>query len=205
MNFLYSFSIIIGTFSISTFTAYCICAYNNYPFVNPKMKHVIRIDRLTDIAKNVPSLLIQSVGMMFMVSDNIIPYGQHTWIESCKTMIVYCLITEANYYVYHRFIHAYYYVSIHKKHHENVIVYPFDSFHLTQLDDISLVVSLGLPLVFIQISTVEHFLMLYMYITSAYLSHSELFWQHHSIHHRFLHSNFCILFPVFDILFGTYR
>ena len=205
MNFIYSFSIIIGTFSASTITAYIICAYNNYTFINPNMKHVTRVDRMIDLVKNVPLLLIQSVGFMYMTSDNIIPYGQHTWLESYQTIIVYCLFIEANYYAYHRFIHKYYYTDIHKKHHENVIVYPFDTFHLTQLDDLALVISLGLPLFFIQISMVEHILTLYMYITTAYLSHSEFFWNHHSIHHRFLHSNFCILFPVFDILFGTYK
>jgi len=205
MNFLYSLSVIVGTFSVSTFTAYCICLYNDCPFVNPKMKHAIRVERIYDLVKNVPSLLLQSVGMMYLVSNNIIPYGQHTWLESYRAMSLYCLLTEANYYTYHRFIHRYYYVQIHKMHHENVIVYPFDTFHLTQLDNIALVVSLGLPLVFIQMSMVEHFLILYMYITSAYLSHSELFWKHHSIHHRLLNCNFCILFPVFDILFGTYR
>jgi len=168
------------------------------------MKHVTRVDRMIDLVKNIPSLLLQSVGFMYMVSDNIIPYGQHTWLESYQNMILYCLFIEANYYIYHRLIHVYYYSQIHKKHHEHIIVYPFDTFHLTQLDDLALVISLGLPLVFLQMSMAEHFSVLYIYITSAYLSHSELFWDHHSIHHRLLHSNFCILFPVFDILFGTY-
>jgi sterol desaturase/sphingolipid hydroxylase (fatty acid hydroxylase superfamily) len=169
------------------------------------MKHEKRLDRILTLTKNIPFLLFQSVGCMFITSDNIIPYGKHTWIESYNTMILYCLFIEANYYVYHRFIHKYYYGNIHKKHHENIHVYPFDTFHLTQIDDMALVLSLGLPLAFIKISMVEHFLILYIYITTSYLSHSELFWHHHSIHHRFLYSNFCILVPIFDILFGTYK
>ena len=131
MNFLYSFSIIIGTFSASTLTAYCICAYNNYPFINPNMNHEKRVDRMIYLMKNVPSILLQSVGFMYMTSNNIILYGQHTWLESYQTIIAYCLFIEANYYVYHRFIHAYYYVPIHKKHHENVIIYPFDTISST--------------------------------------------------------------------------
>jgi len=205
MNLFYSFSIIVGTFSASTITAYCICAYNNFPFVNPKMNHVKRLDRMIDLVKNIPLLLFQSVGFMYMVSDNIIPSDGRNWIDSYETIMIYAAMIEANYYIYHRFIHKYYYVSIHKKHHENIEVYPFDTFHLTNLDDLALVISLGLPIAFIQMTIVEHVLTLYIYITSAYLSHSELFWHHHSAHHRLLHSNFCILFPIFDILFGTYK
>jgi sterol desaturase/sphingolipid hydroxylase (fatty acid hydroxylase superfamily) len=120
-------------------------------------------------------------------------------------MLTYCLFVEANYYSYHRFIHKCYYVDIHKKHHENVVVYPFDTFHLTDIDDLAAIISLGLPLVFVKISIVEQIIITYMYVTSSYLSHSELFWKHHSIHHKLLQYNFCILFPVFDILFGTYK
>jgi hypothetical protein len=35
MYLLYSSLIIVGTFSISTITAFLICYYNNYPFSNP--------------------------------------------------------------------------------------------------------------------------------------------------------------------------
>lgn len=172
--------------------------------VNPKMKHEKLIDRLFDLSKNIPLLLFQSVSFMYFISDNFIPYGQHSWLESYYTMILYSLMAEANYYVYHRLIHSYYYVEIHKKHHKNVIVYPFDTFYFTQLDDFALITSLGLPVVFVKMSMLEHVFILYVYITCAYLSHSNLFWSHHFIHHRIPHSNFCILFPVFDILFGTY-
>jgi len=205
MNLFYAFSIILGTFSASTITAYCICAYNNYPFINPKMNHKKRIDRIIDLVKNIPILLCCSTGLLYGMSYNILPYGYHTWIESYISILRYCLFIEANYYVYHRFIHKYYYISIHKKHHENVIVYPFDTFYLTNIDDFAAIISLALPLAFIKISIVEQVIITYTYVTSSYLSHSELFWSHHSIHHRLLHSNFCILFPVFDVLFGTYK
>jgi hypothetical protein len=113
MNLFYSFSIIVGTFSASTITAYCICAYNNFPFVNPKMNHVKRLDRMIDLVKNIPLLLFQSVGFMYMVSDNIIPSDGRNWIDSYETIMIYAAMIEANYYIYHRFIHKYYYVSIH--------------------------------------------------------------------------------------------
>lgn len=205
MNLFQAFSVIIGTFSASTITAYIICAYNNYPFVNPSMKHEKRLDRMIELGRNIPTLLVCSSGLLYVMSGNILPYGYHTYIDSYISMLTYCLLVEANYYIYHRFIHKYYYVYIHKKHHENVIVYPFDTFYLTDIDDFAAIISLGLPLVFVKISIVEQVIITYMYVTSSYLSHSELFWKHHSIHHKLLKYNFCILFPVFDILFGTYK
>jgi len=205
MNIFISFGVIVTTFSFSTITSFLICYINNYPFINPAFSNEERITRMNDYVRNVPVLLFQSTGFMYIFSDNIIPYGKHSWMESLYSMCVYCLLIEAIYYVYHRIIHKYYYKKVHKKHHTNTIVYPFDTFFLTELDDLASIISIGMPIVFINISIYEQILILYMYITSSYLSHSDLYWSHHSIHHRLLNYNYCILFPIFDIMFGTYR
>jgi len=205
MNILISFGVIVGTFSISTITSFVICYLNNYPFINPTFSNEERITRINEYIRNVPLLIFQSTGLMYIVSDNIIPYGKHSWIESLYSMCLYCCLIEANYYIYHRFIHKYYYAIVHKKHHTNVIVYPFDTFFLTDLDDLASVISIGMPIIFINISVCEQILILYLYITTSYLSHSELSLNHHSIHHKLLNYNYCILFPIFDIIFGTYR
>jgi sterol desaturase/sphingolipid hydroxylase (fatty acid hydroxylase superfamily) len=205
MNILTSLSIIVGTFSISTISAYLICYLNNYPFISPKLTNVEKVTRLYEYIKNVPVLIFQSTSFMYIVSGNIIPYGQHTWLESGYSISFYCLLIEAIYYTYHRFIHKYYYIDVHKKHHTNIIVYPIDTFFLTGLDDLASIIAIGLPIVFIKISVVEQIFILYLYITCSYLSHSDLYWRHHSIHHRFMKYNFCILFPIFDIIFGTYN
>lgn len=205
MNILISFGIIVSTFVISTMTSYFICYANCYPFINPNFSNEERITRINEYIKNVPLLILQSTGLMYIVSDNIIPYGQHSWLESLYSMGLYCLLIELNYYIYHRIIHKYYYVDVHKKHHTNVIVYPFDTFFLTDLDDLASIVSIGMPIIFINISVFEQIIILYMYITTSYLSHSELYWSHHSIHHKLLNCNYCILFPIFDIIFGTYQ
>jgi len=205
MNIFISFGVIITTFSISTLTSFAICYVNNYPFINPTFTNEQRITRINDYLRNIPVLIVQSTGLMYIVSDNIIPYGQHNWFESFYSICLYCLFIEANYYVYHRIIHKYYYTTVHKKHHTNIIVYPFDTFFLTDLDDLASIISIGMPIVFINISVYEQIFILYLYITSSYLSHSELYWSHHSIHHKLLNCNYCILFPIFDIIFGTYR
>jgi len=205
MNLLISFGVIVTTFSISTITSFIICYINNYPFINPNFNHEQRISRINEYIRNVPLLIFQSTGFMYIISDNIIPYGKHSWIESFYSICLYCLLIEAFYYIYHRMIHKYYYSRVHKKHHTNMIVYPFDTFYLTDLDDLASIISIGMPILLINISIYEQIFILYMYITSSYLSHSEYYWSHHSIHHKLLNYNYCILFPVFDILFGTYR
>ena len=205
MNLLISFSVIVSTFSISTITSFLICYVNNYPFINPTFSNKERIERINEYIQNVPLLIFQSTGFMYIISNNIIPYKQHTLFESLYSICLYCLLIEAIYYIYHRIIHKYYYANVHKKHHANVIVYPFDTFFLTELDDLASIISIGIPIIFINISVYEQIIILYMYITSSYLSHSELYWKHHSIHHKLLNYNYCILFPIFDIIFGTYR
>jgi sterol desaturase/sphingolipid hydroxylase (fatty acid hydroxylase superfamily) len=205
MNIFISFGVIISTFSISTITAFAICYINNHPFINPIFNNEEKIDRINEYIKNVPLLIFQSTTFMYIISDNIIPYGKHTMIESLYSMCLYCVLIEAFYYIYHRIIHKYYYTQVHKKHHKNTIVYPFDTFFLTDLDDLASIISIGAPIIFINISLYEQIIILYIYITTSYLSHSELYWCHHSIHHKLLNYNYCILFPIFDIIFGTYR
>lgn len=205
MNLFISFGIVASTFAISTITSFFICYANNCPFINPTIHKEERMSRINEYIRNVPLLIFQSTGLMYIVSDNILPYGKHTWFESLSSMCVYCILIEANYYIYHRMIHKYYYANVHKKHHANIIVYPFDTFYLTSLDDLASIVSIGMPVIFIHLSLYEAMLILYLYITASYLSHSELYWSHHSIHHKLLNYNYCILFPIFDIIFGTYR
>jgi len=205
MNILISFGVIVSTFTISTITAFLICYANNFPFTNPTFSNEEKTSRMNEYIKNVPLLIGQSAGFMYIVSDKLIPYDQHTWGQSLYSIGLYCLLIEANYYIYHRIIHKYYYASVHKKHHMNIIVYPFDTFFLTSLDDLASIISIGLPIVFINITVYEQIIILYVYITASYLSHSELYWSHHSIHHKLLNCNYCILFPIFDIIFGTYR
>jgi sterol desaturase/sphingolipid hydroxylase (fatty acid hydroxylase superfamily) len=205
MDILLSFFVIVSTFSMSTITAFLICYANNHPFMNPTFSNEKRLSRINEFLKNAPLLIFQSTVLMYIVSDNIIPYEQHTWFESLYVLCLYCVVIEALYYIYHRFIHKYYYVNVHKKHHSNVIVYPFDTFFLTDLDDLASIISIGTPIILINISVYEQIIILYVYITSSYLSHSELYWSHHSIHHKLLKYNYCILFPIFDIIFGTYQ
>jgi sterol desaturase/sphingolipid hydroxylase (fatty acid hydroxylase superfamily) len=94
---------------------------------------------------------------------------------------------------------------IHSTHHENVEVYPFDTFYMTKLDSLFLIGSLGAPILILRMNYFENIMALYIYITAAYLEHSNLCLMHHAKHHKLMFCNFCILNPIFDLLVGTYR
>jgi sterol desaturase/sphingolipid hydroxylase (fatty acid hydroxylase superfamily) len=206
MHAIYSIYIIISSFSLSAITTFIICYINNKPFINPNYNVEKRIERIKEMGKNMIILTFQSFGMIYVVSENIIPYREHSNIfESIFSMIQICFFIEANYYMYHRIIHKYYYTEVHKKHHENVIVYPFDTFFLTDVDDFAFMFSLLFPSTFIKISVIEQSLIIYIYITTSVISHSDIYWKHHYIHHKLPCYNYCLLFPIFDILFGTYK
>lgn len=85
MNIFISFGVIVSTFTISTITSFLICYINNYPFINPTFSNEGKISKI----RNIPLLIFQSTGLMYIVSDNIIPYGQHTWFESLYSMCLY--------------------------------------------------------------------------------------------------------------------
>jgi len=116
----------VDTTAVKHFIEKYITSLNNYPFINPKFSNETKLERVSDYIKNVPLLIIQSIGLIHLASNNIIYYGSHTLVESFYYISIYCIFIEANYYAYHRFIHKYYYENVHKKHHSNVIVYQLD-------------------------------------------------------------------------------
>lgn len=206
MHLIHSICIIAVSFSVSVMTTLLICCIYNVPCVNPRYNSEKRFERINEIGKNMSISMLQSVGILYFVSDNIIPYREHyNVLESMFSIIQICIFIEANYYVYHRIIHKYCYTEVHKKHHENVIVYPFDAFFLTEIDEFVFMVSLLSPTAFIKISMIEQSFILYVYVTSSLVSHSDLFWKHHYVHHKLPCCNYCLLFPIFDVLFRTYK
>ena len=197
----------IGIFGFSTLTAYIICNVYNQPFINPKYSTDLITTRLKDGTSTVVVVLAKSFITTSFFIEKIVSVKNHTWLQTGTTIASYTLLIELLYYVYHRGVHSYPYLYklIHKKHHANYDVYPFDTFYLTTFDSIGLIISLGLPLTFLPVSYFELNTVLYIYITSSYLAHSKLFYDHHHIHHSLVEYNYCIFLPVFDILFNTYR
>jgi sterol desaturase/sphingolipid hydroxylase (fatty acid hydroxylase superfamily) len=204
-RFIHSICIIINPFILSTISAIYIFNYYKYPFISPVYSISKIKDRIKDMNNSIPALLASSIAVNYIIYPYILPNNRHNELEICYSILSYCILIEFIYYVYHRLIHFYGYKTVHKKHHKNVNIYPFDTFFFTYIDDIALIYSLGIPVIFLRITYFEQFIVLYMYITCSYISHSKLFWKHHVIHHELLCYNYCILFPIFDILCNTYK
>ena len=207
-DFIYSLFIInIGVFSLSTVTAYLICAFFKQPFINPKYSNDLITVRISEARNTVVIVLTQSVITTSFLVQKIESVKNHTWFQTGMIICTYSIFIELFYYIYHRGVHSYPYLYqlIHKQHHNNHDVFPFDTFYLTTFDSMGLIVSLGLPLTYLPVSYFELNTVIYIYLTSSYLSHSRLFYDHHHIHHTLINYNYCIFLPIFDILFQTYR
>ena len=201
------FMINIGVFSLSTCSAYIICVLCNQPFINPKYSTDLITTRMKYARNTIAIVLTQSLMTTSFFIDKINSENHHTWFQMGMNICTYSVFIELFYYIYHRGVHSYpsLYQLIHKNHHTNHDVFPFDTFYLTTFDSIGLIVSLGLPLTYLSVSFFELNTVLYIYLTSSYLSHSRLFYDHHHIHHKRMNYNYCILVPIFDILFQTYQ
>ena len=121
-------------------------------------------------------------------------------------LLMYLLWTECVFYGIHRLLHQPpFYNWIHKKHHENYYVSPMDAFHLSFIESGLIVLNQNLPFFFISFTFHEYLFLLYVYVMMEYLSHTNAFFDHHFIHHKYYKYNYCIVFPFFDWMFGTYK
>jgi len=206
MELFLSSKIIIGTFAASTLTTIGICYYYNVPFFNPKHNTYQFRENLRRVIPSALSVLTQAIFVNALLVGTFIENKPHTLYQNIDNVLRYSVIAEFIYYIYHRTIHAKeYYKMIHSMHHENVEVYPFDTFYMTKMDSMFLITSLGAPILILQMNYFENIMALYIYVTAAYLEHSNLFLMHHAKHHKLMFCNFCILNPIFDLLVGTYR
>ena len=193
---------ILQIFVASSFTAFVICKTLGQPFFNPKFYEIANIKQ---------ALLSYSIIYTQAVSVAAISYpyldqGKHSFLRSASNLAEYSIWIELFYYIYHRTQHNFWlYKWIHAKHHENVTVYPVDTVHLGIIDSMGLILSLVAPMWFVQVDFCEYSTIVYFYLTGAFLSHSDILWKHHHIHHKEFKVNYCFLFPIFDIVCGTYK
>ena len=92
----------------------------------------------------------------------------------------------------------------HKQHHQNVNVYPIDFLEFDYVDNVAQTLYINLPLYFVPMNHIDYSVIYYVYATGAFLIHSNIITNDHIIHHRMYKYNFCLLIPIFDIIFGTY-
>jgi len=206
MDLFLSAKLILGTFSASTLTTFLVCYSYNVPFFNPTHNTYQFHENMRRVIPSVLNVLAQAIFINSFLVRIFIEDKPHTMFQNAENVLKYSIIAEFIYYIYHRYMHTKeYYKMIHSMHHENIDVYPFDTFYMTKLDSLFLIGSLGTPFLFLQMNYFENVAALYIYITAAYFEHSNIVLMHHAKHHKLMFCNFCILNPIFDLLVGTYK
>jgi len=125
-------------------------------------------------------------------------------IESSK-IVKYFLTSELVFYIIHRISHCkYVYKYIHSYHHKNYIVYPMDFLDMDYIEILEYTFTWNFPYYFFQLNLLEYFLIHYFYVTSGFLSHSDILINFHTLHHKHFNCNYCFILPIYDIIFQTF-
>jgi len=196
---------VFSLFGGSILTSYAICIFTNTPFFNPKSSSKEILSTLQDSAINLSILSVETIGSAAFYYSylDVLP---HTLVQTFLNIIQYSLFIELFYYGYHTLLHtSYFYRVVHTQHHKHRIVYPIDTINLSWSDSTGMLVTLILPLWFVKVNLLEYNIIMYIYLTGAFLTHSRLLVNRHAIHHEKYKCNYCFLFPVFDYTFGTLR
>lgn len=195
---------------LSTLTAFFICKLCNQPFVNPKIYNsrpfvIDKINTLVDVCKGILvnyNIVYFSLSRYYLYTETP-PYQQEQRIVN---IVQFLFVLEFIAYWYHRLSHEIttIFKHSHKDHHINIEVYPIDFLEFDYIDNIVQTLYMNIPLYFVPIHIHDYVIIYYFYGTAAFLMHSPLLTNHHTIHHRRFKCNYSLLCPLFDILFGTY-
>jgi sterol desaturase/sphingolipid hydroxylase (fatty acid hydroxylase superfamily) len=194
---------VLGIFSSSIASSYLICLVCNSPFYNPKLSNSELLSTLIESSFNLGVIGIEVITTACLYY----PYmdlEKHSIIRMLSNIIEYSFWIELFYYFYHRFLHtSNWYLLIHAKHHSNKVIYPINTLHIGILDSTGMIATLIAPLWFVNVNLFEYSFIIYVYLTGAFLTHSNLLVSRHVAHHQKFKCNFCFLFPIFDYALGT--
>ena len=194
---------VFSLFGGSILTSYAICIFTNTPFFNPKSSSEEIVTILQDSATNL-FILGAEVIVSALFYHSYLDVLKHSFFQTCTNIICYSLCIELFYYGYHRLLHTSpLYLLVHEQHHKNRNVYPIDTINISWIDSTGMLITLTAPLLFVKVNLIEYNIIIYIYLTGAFLTHSRLFVKKHAIHHERFKCNYCFLFPVFDYVFRT--
>lgn len=129
------------------------------------------------------------------------------YVELCS-MVVYSLLIELCVYVTHRYMHInkILYRHVHMEHHIEKHPSPIDAYILTIPETCLLTFCFIFPKIIGIPITLRGFLIVeIIHLTLSTLVHGGFTnIQHHMIHHKLLRGNYCGIYPLWDIVFGTY-
>ena len=207
LSIFYPTFFILKILLFSSMSAFYICKWKNKPFFNPQhYSYLYLVDKLH---------VILCVANQVIINYNIIYFGLSQYYLHEQSLVIgdrifqnkkFILLLEFIAYVYHRLSHEipFIYKHSHAEHHRNIVVYPIDFLEFDWIDNIAQTVYINAPLYFVTMNIYDYTLIYYIYATSAFLIHSDIITNDHIIHHRKFKFNYCLLIPIYDVLFWTY-
>lgn len=187
-------------------TTLFICMTYPYPLCNPAKSFYKILDQSTTVVVTSTLFIVEYSVLDLCFHVPFLLDEQHSLYQSVSTILMYSLMIEAGYYLYHRIIHLpYFYKHVHAKHHLHTTVFPLDAFDIEIVDASQLFLCILYPSYLLPITSIEQSIVLYFYLVAIFLSHSSILWTHHVQHHRTSKHNFCLILPIFDIIFDTYK
>ena len=204
MYMLYPTWFIINMLVASTFTAFIICKLANKPFMNPQLYNSSYI---IDKLSNSCNVLVQYTFNYNIIYFAFVQYNLQDSTSRVLQNIQYILVLEFSAYWIHRLSHSitYIYKNCHSHHHNHHSIYPVDFLQVDYIDNAMHVLYMSLPLYFVPINNFDYSVIYYMYTIGGFLIHCDILSRDHIVHHKMFKYNFCVLFPIFDIIFGTYK
>jgi sterol desaturase/sphingolipid hydroxylase (fatty acid hydroxylase superfamily) len=191
----------------STLSAFFICTLTNTPFMNPQLynkKYIL--DKISTVVNVGKGVIINYNIMYFALSQYYLHNDCYPIMTRLWNNVQFIILLEFIAYWYHRLSHSitYIYKNSHSQHHVNVEIYPIDFLEFDYIDNIAQTLYINLPLYFVPMNIYDYTMIYYIYATGAFLIHSNILTQDHIIHHRNFKYNYCLLLPLFDIVFDTY-
>lgn len=204
IKILYPSAFFLSTLLSGGLISFAICKCVNVPFVKNKSEKEERT-KLFDIIDSLPSTCGIYTFVYLSYSSHFFTNERTTYLESAGSVSAYILLLEFLFYWYHRCMHSpFFYKKLHAQHHLNIIVYPIDYLDFSVFETASIIVMKNIPLYFVRLHYYEYTCIYLLYTVGGFLTHSY-FTRFHALHHKSFKTNFCYLFPIYDIVFGTYH
>ena len=200
-SIMFSILALPGIVFYAGYTTFMICYFLNKEFFSPEMK----LADLNSIKiRSIPPLICSSA--LTLYSYNRMDVSYHSWVKFSTNMAAYLVFVELLYYSYHRLIHTrYFYKIIHSYHHTKINTYPIDFLNSGAIDFYMYIACLHLPTFIIPMNISEYLIGIYFFTTVGFITHTDIITISHTSHHRNMLYNYCLLFPIFDKCFNTYR
>lgn len=204
-NLYLSIGLFSGTALLSFISVYFVSKVFNFDIINPKYDLVKIRNNGKFMLFTFNKLFITFSPLFGLFFLNKIQTQKHNFICSLFLITIYSLFVEFFYFIYHYTLHSnnWLYQNIHKKHHENYDVYPYDAFYIDYFDLLGVNTCLVLPLYIVTVNYYEFLFVSYFYTFAGILVHSDYFTSHHKNHHKYVNCNYGFVFPIFDYVFGS--